>query len=808
MNVSVAKTLKFVYLFFVIAAFSSVFSSCVTEFPKKPFVYQTNVNIKGKYSAEEEKVLQDQLEQQLHDSILVRRERKFLVVKVLKNPPVFDSINMSTSQRYMNNMLHTLGYLRDSIQSSYKIDTVEEQYRVYVNFDVYPDKLFRIDSIGYNLLDSVPYTRHIDTLQKLTIGSLDKTVIHKGDPFSQYLISSELDRIADMARNNGYLKFGKEQLLAVWDTVGRSILTATTDITEQLRQLEELRLRRQNPTADLEIRLRGNLDTSRLVRYYNGEVRIYTDTDIDTLLNDQDRKKIEILTQNHYKFISYRNLFKSRKLIHFVIPYLKRGELYSQENYLKMQSRFSNLPAWRLVTVNQIPRPGTDSVDFDILLVPAKKYDASINFDISRNQQTNIQSEGNLLGLGANLTFINQNFAKAANTSTTNFRYGVELSTRVDSIQTQQFTVGHTIKFPRIVPRLKNVVGSDPREFAQTFLSTNLGYTDRIHYYRVLTLNTSWGYEFSWKKNILAIRWPNIEYNFLNRGDSLNKLIENNQSYKYIFNDGLILSGLVTWTNINNNAEKHLTTTKRTSVELSNFPGFLHSLFPATKLYRFVKFDGEYTQNLKVGARKRSSIAWRIFGGVGYGLPFSRSDGKPDSSNLWLPFFRQYYAGGPTSMRAWSLRKLGPGSTVKSYNKTFAPDRFGDMRLELNFEWRIYLTQLLGSYPMETALFTDMGNVWFLRKNEDFPDGNFKLNRLGKDVAVGVGTGLRIDFGFLLARFDFAWKAKDPSPDAADAAAQNSWFYHTAFRIGDKTNPMTGYTKYGAQFQLGINYPF
>lgn len=794
MNVSAAKTFKAIYLFFVIAAFASVFSSCVSEFPQKPFIYQTNINIHGKYSAEEQKVMQDQLKQQLHDSILVRRERKFLVVKVLKNPPVFDSANMSTSQRYMDNMLHTLGYLRDSIYSSYKIDTVEDQYRVIVNFDVYPNKLFRIDSISYNLLDSVPYTRHIDTLQKITTGALDKTVIHKGDPFSQYLISSELDRIADMARNNGYLKFGKEQLLAVWDTVGRSILTATTDITEQLQQLEELRRKRENPAADLEIRLRGNLDTSHLTRYYNGEVKIYTDTDMDTLLNDEDRKKIEILTRNQYKFISYRNLFKSRKLIHFISPYLKRGDLYSQSNYLKTQSRFSNLPAWRLVTVNQIPRPGADSVDFEILLVPAKKYNASINFDVSRNQQTNITSQGNLIGLGANLTLVNKNFAKAANIVTTNFRYGIELSS-LDSIRTQQFTVSNTIQFPRLVPRFRNLALQDWSELAQTFLSTNLGYTDRIDYYKVLSFNTSWGYEFSKNKSIIGIRWPNIEYNFLERRQLLNALIDSNKTYKYIFNDGLILSALVNWRNVN--TKKYLSTVKRASIEFSNFPGFLHSLFPNTKLYRFVKFDGEYSQILKVGARKRSALAWRFFGGLGYGLPFSRPDGKPDSTNLFMPFFRQYYAGGPTSMRAWTLRKLGPGSTVRSLDKTVAPDRFGDMKLEFNFEWRIYLTQLLGSYPMETALFTDVGNVWFIRKNEDFPNGNFNINRLGKDIAVGVGTGLRIDFGFLLARFDFAWKAKDPSP--SEPAAQNKWFYRTNLGFG---------SKYGTQFQLGINYPF
>ena len=799
MNVSAATTFKTVYLLFVIAAFAAIFNSCgVKDYPQKPFVYDYQINIlpEGKYSTEEKKVLNDQLNRQLHDSIRVRWQSKFLVAKVLKKPPVFDSANVSTSQRYMRNMLHTLGYLRDSIHPFYKIDTVEDQKRVTVNFSVFPGTLFRIDSIAYNLLDSVPYTAQIDTLQKLTANSLQNGQIHKGDPFSQYLISSELDRIADQARNNGYLRFGKEQLLAVWDTVGRSILSATTDITEQLQQLEELRRRRQNPTADIEIRLRSNVDTARLQRYYVGQIRIYPDTEIDTLLNDRNKRKVEIINRDstQFTFITYQNLFKSRKLIHYIS--LRNGELYSQLDYRKTQSRFSNLSAWRLATVIQLPRPGTDSVDFDIMLVPAKRYTASVNFDISRNQQTNFGSEGNLLGLGANLTFQNKNFARTASISSTNFRYGIELSSKLDSIQSQQFTINHTIQFPRLVPGLRKIVPRDWRELAQTFLSTNLGFIDRKDYYKSVSINTSWGYEFSKNKSIFGIRFPNVEYNFLERRRQLEELIKTNASYKFIFNDGFILSGILNWSNINT-PRNYLSVTKRVSVELSNFPGFLHSIIPEGKFYRFVKLDAELGFNRKVGPRKRSAVAGRLFGGLGYGLPFPRSDGKPDSANLWMPFFRQYYAGGPSSMRAWTLRKLGPGSTIKSFDKNVAPDRFGDMRTELNLEWRIYLAQLFGVYTIETALFTDMGNVWFYRKNNDFPDGDFQLNRLWKDVGIGVGTGFRIDFGFLLARFDFAWKAKDPSP--SDPAAQNEWFYHWNLGFGNT---------YGTQFQLGINYPF
>jgi outer membrane protein insertion porin family len=797
MNVPAAKTFKTIYFFFVIAALSSVFTSCVTNYPKKPFVYDYNIDIhpKDKISSEEAKVLHDQLEQQLHDSIRVRRERKFLFFKVLKNPPVFDSANMSASQRYMTTMLHTLGYLRDSIHSSFNIDTVEDQYRTKVNFDVYPRRLFTLDSVWYNMGDSVPDMPAIDTLQKLIDSSANKKLLHKGDPFSQYLISSELDRIADLARNNGYLKFGKEQLWAVWDTVGRAILTAATDITEQLRLLEELRRRRENPTVDLEIRLRNDLDTSRLTRFYVGDVTIYPDTDIDTSANDPSARKVQVLTKSQYKFVSYQNLFKPRKLTHFI--YLNRGDLYSQANYLRTQNRFSALPAWRLVTVNQLPRPGTDTVDFELWLVPAKKYSASVNFDVSRNQ-SNLASEGNLLGLGASLTLVNRNFAKAANLVTTNFRYGVELGSRINTVQTQQFLLSNNIQFPRLVPKLQWLpIPQEQKDRANTFLSFNLGFTDRFDYYRVSSLNTSWAYEFNWNKTVFSIRLPNVEYNYLQRRDSLVELIKNNQSYKYIFNDGLVLSTLINVTTTG--GKNYLTNLLRFSFEEAGLitGPIIRAFSPDAKVYRFVKLDAEFSQNLKVGARKRSALAWRLFGGVGYGLPFSKENGELDSTNVYMPFFRQYYAGGPSSMRAWNLRKLGPGSTVKSFDKTKAPDRFGDMRLEFNLEYRIYLTQFLGVYPMETALFTDVGNVWFLRENTDFPKGNFKLSRIGKDLAVGVGTGLRIDFGFLLARFDFAWKAKDPSPE--DQAAQNKWFYHWTPKFG---------SRYGTQFQLGINYPF
>ena len=145
-------------------------------------------------------------------------------------------------------------------------------------------------------------------------------------------------------------------------------------------------------------------------------------------------------------------------------------------------------------------------------------------------------------------------------------------------------------------------------------------------------------------------------------------------------------------------------------------------------------------------------------------------------------------------MRAWALRKLGPGSSVKDFGLN--PERYGDVQLEANIEYRFPIA-IISGIKLNGALFTDMGNVWFLKQDTAGgrkPEEVFNFGRLGKDIAIGAGIGLRIDFSFFVIRFDYSYKVKDPSPDLSKAASQNKLFYDWKLKNG--------------QFQLGIGYPF
>ncbi|MDP9230606.1 MAG: BamA/TamA family outer membrane protein, partial [Bacteroidota bacterium] len=640
-----------------------------------------------------------------------------------------------------------------------------DQYRVTINFVVIPGKQVKLDSISYNI-------QH-EELQRLTDSAKNETFIKKGDAFAKPAMSAELDRLVELYRNNGYLRFTRDELVGVWDTLDASLLRPVTDPLEQIQLLTKLQKRRENPTADLEIRLRPGFDTSKLLKYYIGSITVYPDFSEDTV----NHARHEVMAED-YRVIYYGYIFKPK----FLPPniYLKKGELYSQRKYVRTINRFNTLTAWKLVNIEQQPRENSDTVDFIIRLTPARKYLFDANLEGSRNQSV---FAGNLLGTGVNIGIQNRNFARASNQANTNIRYGTELtiSKGENIVQSQQASFSHNIYFPRSIPNFRWVPDRFKENF-QTVFSFALANTDRLLLYNLTSLNASWGYDYKWKNKAISVKLPNFEYSLLNRRDSLDTLIKHNPSLANIFNDGLVISNIGRFTMTGG---KTGTNIFRASLEESGLlVGMIQTKFFDTNLYRFIKLDAEFSRSRKYSKKE---FAYRFFVGLGYEL---NSTVHPDKK-LSLPFFKQFYAGGPNSMRAWGLRRLGPGSTVKAYSE--APDRFGDIQLEANVEFRFPLFTYRG-VKFNSALFADAGNVWLYRPNPAFPDGDFELSRLIKDIAVGVGTGLRVDFNFFLIRLDYAYKAKNPSPQPDNSASQNKWFYNW--------QPLDG------QVQLGINYPF
>ncbi len=746
-------------------------TSCtiVKNYPaNKPFVYKTNINITGNITSDTAAEIASRLKGQLDDSLRARAVSK-VIWSVMKKPPVYDISNAEKSVTYMKALLKSMGYMKDTITYDTTVNIVKgDQYRTTVDFTVKPGVVIRIDSFGYNFKQQ--------ELQNIALANQKEALVKKGDPFAKATISAEFDRLVELYRSNGYLRFGREEMIGLWDTLNLAILNPSLDPFEQILLLDSIKRSRKEPTANLEIRLKPGFDSSKLTKYFVGNITVYPEFGPDTLGLSRQEEIIDGI-----KVIYHRKTFKPKILPQNI--YFRHGDLYNQKKYFKTVNRFNSLGAWRLVNIEPLVRKNQDTADFTIRLTPAKKYSFTANVEGSSNRSA---VSGNLLGIGVNASWQNRNFAKAANTSITNIRFGIEISDK-KFIQTQQFVLSHNIYFPKPIPNAK-WIPDKLRDNWRTVFSFNAGNTERKDLFNLTTVNGSWGYEFQSKNTLFSLRLPNIEYSSLTPRAGLDTLFKYNPALKNIFTDGLI-SSVIGGVTINSE-KKNVIKIFRANAEISGLvAGLISNKFLDDNLYRFFKADVEIIRKISFA---KSALVLRLFTGVGYEFG---STANPDKRNN-LPFFKQYFAGGPNSMRAWGLRKLGPGSSVKEFSGVGSnPERYGDVQLEGNIEYRFPFIKPFG-IKIDGALFTDFGNIWFLKEeaNPLEPESVFKFSKLGKDLAVGIGMGFRVDFSFFVVRLDYSYKAKDPSPSPSNIGIQNKWFGYKPFK--------------GDQFQLGISYPF
>ena len=160
---------------------------------------------------------------------------------------------------------------------------------------------------------------------------------------------------------------------------------------------------------------------------------------------------------------------------------------------------------------------------------------------------------------------------------------------------------------------------------------------------------------------------------------------------------------------------------------------------------QYVKGDFDFAHNWNID--KRNSLVFHIGMGVAY----------PYGNSQVLPFEKRYFSGGPNSVRGWSVRSLGPGSYKGSDDKMNYINHTGDIKLDMNIEYRTHLF-----WKFNGAAFIDAGNIWNIREYEGQEEGTFRFNSFYKQLAVAYGLGIRFDLDYLIIRFDGGMKAVNP----------------------------------------------
>ena len=168
-------------------------------------------------------------------------------------------------------------------------------------------------------------------------------------------------------------------------------------------------------------------------------------------------------------------------------------------------------------------------------------------------------------------------------------------------------------------------------------------------------------------------------------------------------------------------------------------------------------------------------------------------------------------------MRGWPVRGIGRGSQpLPAYKQNIFNDRTGDMQVELNAEYRYNIARIIPNLlTLRGALFVDAGNVWNLKNSKT--DGTtdsaqFKFSNLYRQMGLSAGTGFRLDFNYVVLRFDLGFRFKRPETSYVN----DGWkvpsigfndFFNKIFTRG-KDDEYRRWRYENFNFTIGISYPF
>lgn len=193
-------------------------------------------------------------------------------------------------------------------------------------------------------------------------------------------------------------------------------------------------------------------------------------------------------------------------------------------------------------------------------------------------------------------------------------------------------------------------------------------------------------------------------------------------------------------------------------MELEGAGHLFHLLDPNAPEETFIKMPSFFveTANVQVARYLRGVIDARgswvtrgkngVFGRCFIGVASSSIDG------VSVPLEKQFYVGGPNSMRGWQALGLGPGGSGAAGLRVR-----GDVRLEMNLEVRQYINDWV-----QCAVFADAGNIWMTRADPQRARVEFDQTTFLSQTAIACGVGVRLDFGYFLLRCDAGRPVKWP----------------------------------------------
>ena len=622
---------------------------------------------------------------------------------------------------------------------------------------------YQIDEKEPYILDSVFTRTDNPAIQGLISDFSYNSFLKQGQIYNQDNVGAERNRLEELLKNKGYYMFSKSYVnyIAYQDTAAKSIRL------EQVIQKPTFTESHQVYTLDT-IRFRINPPTDE-----------YADRQIQTQYQGID-------------FSFYRDRYSPKILASRI--QLQKGKPYSRTDALETQRLINSLDLFRFVNIT-FDTLGT-SLTAQVFTQPNQKYQLTNQLGMTITEQ--------LPGPFFSTALRNRNFFRAGELLELNFRAGLEgvaSATGQGVYQSSEINTSLSVIFPRFLipfaPKTLQQFGKyNPNTRVQFgYLSTN-----RPEYKRN-AINGQLGYTWATRNNrqsftinaadISYIRTPYIQDEFLSILENL-QTDGNNLIWSFLPS---LISSFSGQALINFNRYGDFSMRKASLLRIFgesggttlNFTNVRRNDSPEISYANFQWLKGQIYFRRYYPINKKQTIAYRL--NFGMARPYGVSVGI-------LPYEKYFFAGGGTSIRAWQARRLGPGSSTPLTGSGGIYDYTNEQPAEMILESMLEYRRKLFSY-FDMAVFLDAGNSWMIGRDEARPGADFRYDRFYKEIAIGTGVGLRMNFDFLVIRLDLATKALDPARVEGERWVLDNIRFNRPF--GEKGQTV---------FNFGIGYPF
>jgi outer membrane protein insertion porin family len=707
------------------------------------------------------------------DELKVKLNQGNWLMRTGETLSVLDTSKCALTLMRINTYLSTNGYFNTS--SVYSVIDVSKTKK-RLRFDIDPREPFIIDSIHLDIDD--------DQIKALVNLNQDKSPIKKAQRYGQNALDDERNRIYDLLSNNGYFDFDRQYTTFVIDTITLS---------------------------DNKILL-----TKKISKPADGNHKQFTVDSIIFYVNESTKAGLQSETYlgNSYQF---GKILYSPKILHRRLA-IKKDSIYSRALTIKTQKQLSFLDAFRFVNINY-DSINDHSLIANIFTRPLDRFQTTMEVGaVSASQQ--------LPGPFVNLGLKKRNALGSLETFDLQGNFSVQGISNVEN-ETSQYTLfqygaSATLVFPRFIfpffEELKSKI--DPIN-PQTQTSLSYNYEDRASEYKRAIVE--FGLLYRWQnENQSQFTFSPITFSYIDVRDINDQfrdfldeqLISGNGALDAAFRSSVIsntsFEALFNFDNsTKTNESSFLRLFMETGGNLINLLGedfFTENRILDTEdfsLFRWAKVQADYRRTISLN--RKSDLAFRV--NAGYAFPYG-----PEPS---MPYEKRFYIGGSNSIRAWPVRRLGPGSygLVENIDTmdpsldliNFDLEQGGDMILEASIEFR---RNLIGF--VDYALFVDAGNIWLTNSNFNLNDetgdnGFFKLSSFYREIAIGAGAGLRLDFSFFVFRLDAAVQVHDPG----QLPGQRWVIDQVPFgKIGNLTPTQRSILQNKTNITLGIGLPF